>query len=185
VILKIFYSNFQVEKRDHFQLLTLILTNSKTIKEDVYSLSMLLIGEHQQTSIFDELKQLLNSLNNEIPTKMKETDDKFQVHLMNSITPFPLIPAFIKVFAEFSLNYQNFVKLIRKIIPLDDYHSASRKELTQKAKSSIEQFDSILQSIFQFFLNSSSTSFWLNSIQLINQQFEKFSNDFKTFTISK
>jgi hypothetical protein len=70
-ILKFFDSSIKAQGLDHFQLLNLILTKSKTLNDDIYSLSKLLIGEHQQISIIDEIKPLFNTLNNEFPTKTK------------------------------------------------------------------------------------------------------------------
>jgi hypothetical protein len=155
-----FDSSIKTQNLDYSQVLNLILSTSKTIKDDLTSLSNLLIGEHHQMSIVDELKTLFNILNYEIPTQMKATKDKFQIHFLDSITPYPLILVFIQNFSNFAVFSNNFIRLVQKIIPLQNYSTISRRDLFQKANDAFQQFDLILKSILNILFSQDSSSHW-------------------------
>jgi hypothetical protein len=172
-ILRNLNSSVQTQDLDYSELLNHILSISKTIKEDVNSLSKFLIEEHQQTSLSNELKLLLNVLNSKIPAKIKETKEHYKILFLDSFTPCPLIPFFYQIFQNLALFSKNFITLIQKIMIFNDIDSISQKEFLLKANDSIQQFDSILESIFNFLLPEQISSSWINSIQQIKKELEQ------------
>jgi hypothetical protein len=162
-ILNIFDSSKQDQKIDEKQLLNLILQLTQSISNNIYEISQLLIGEHQQTSIFDELKQILKSLKTKIPKEIKKLKDKYQIQ--------NLISSYLQNTIDFSFIYLSYRKMISCFEPGVISPTMSLSDFSRLPREITSVTESCLTSIFYFLFREQPNSYdWLHSIKLINNE---------------
>jgi hypothetical protein len=137
-----------LQQYDDLNALKKIQTYSISTLNIIYSISLLLIKNHQKTSISEELKLLLNILEKTLPAKKKEKKDLLKTKYFKTVSLMPLIPSYLHLIEDFPTIYLHFHNLLYSIDSQHNYTQFSISDLITFSIQVHQQFGINIKRIF-------------------------------------